>query len=387
VTDPRAQRHATISARAWRIATAGPSDTSGLERLIDAGELDPAQIVCVIGKTEGNGGRNDFTRELAQRALEELLATRLRVERSAVAERVVLSLSGGCEGVISPHLVVVAVAGESTRERLQAKRLAVATGHTRELAPHEIGRMAQVEETARVVRALAQRLRLDAPSDVHLVQLKGAVPAVSWAEQEAATAAGRPLRSDMPHSRAASALGVALALGEVPPDALSDEAICRDWSLYSGVASCSAKPGLRRSEIVMLANSAYWDGDLQIAHGVLEDMLDVRSVRETLARLGIRTDPQPDPSELARIVGVFAKSEADPRRLIRGQRQVMLDDDDVDDTRWSRCVLGAVLAAVLGHTAVYVSTRAEHHGPLGGGTLAVIARAGGTGSARSPSPS
>src|SRR5262249_24531293 len=30
--------------------------------------------------------------------------------------------------------------------------------------------------------------------------------------------------------------------------------------------------------------------------------------------------------------------------------------------------------SVIGDTAVYISTRAEHHGPLGGGTLAIIAR-------------
>ena len=42
----------------------------------------------------------------------------------------------------------------------------------------------------------------------------------------------------------------------------------------------------------------------------------------------------------------------------------------------SRCVLSSVLASVLGETRVYVSTRAEHHGPLGGGTLALIARVG-----------
>ncbi len=368
------QAGTTVRAKAWRIPTAGPSDTSGLERLIDAGELSPAEVVCIIGKTEGNGGRNDFTRELAQRALEDVLAARMGVDRSAVAEQVVLSLSGGCEGVISPHLTVFAVTGEAGHERRDVKRLAVATGHTRELAPQEIGRMAQVEETARVVRELAERLRPDGPDDVHLVQLKGAIPAVTWADQETAAAGGRPLRSDMAHSRAASALGVALALGEVRREDLCDDVICRNWSLYSSVASCSAKPGLRRSEIVLLANSPYWDGDLQIAHGVLGDVLDVRSIRATLGRVGLSADCQPDPAEAARIVGVFAKSEADPRRRIRGQRHVMLDDDDIDDTRYSRCVLGAVLAAVMGTTAVYVSTRAEHHGPLGGGTLAVVAR-------------
>jgi cyanuric acid amidohydrolase len=53
----------------------------------------------------------------------------------------------------------------------------------------------------------------------------------------------------------------------------------------------------------------------------------------------------------------------------------MLSDDDISDTRYSRCVLSSVLAATLGDTRVYVSTRAEHHGPQGGGPLAMIVRA------------
>jgi cyanuric acid amidohydrolase len=52
----------------------------------------------------------------------------------------------------------------------------------------------------------------------------------------------------------------------------------------------------------------------------------------------------------------------------------MLTDDDISDTRYSRCVLSSVIASVTGDPALYVSTRAEHHGPLGGGTMAAIAR-------------
>ena len=39
-----------------------PNDVSAMERLIDQGEINPAEIVALIGKTEGNGGANDFTR-------------------------------------------------------------------------------------------------------------------------------------------------------------------------------------------------------------------------------------------------------------------------------------------------------------------------------------
>ncbi len=135
------------------------------------------------------------------------------------------------------------------------KRMVVGTAHTRPFTPAEIGRMPQIVETARAVAELAGELRL-APADVHLVQMKGAIPRADHEAAQAARRAGAPLRNDMVHSRAASALGVALALGEVARGDLSDAVVCDDWSLWSGVASCSAKPGLQRTEILMFGNSA-----------------------------------------------------------------------------------------------------------------------------------
>ncbi|MEJ2687755.1 MAG: ring-opening amidohydrolase [Gammaproteobacteria bacterium] len=177
------------------------------------------------------------------------------------------------------------------------------------------------------------------------------------------------------YSRGASALGVALALGEVPHDAICDQAICSDWSLYSGVASVSSKPGLARSEITLFANSSYWDGDLCIAHGVMEDIIDIEAIRGVLAELGMATSGQLGPAQTDRLVGIFAKSDADPRNRVRGRRHTMWTDADFSDMRYSRCVVSALLAGLTGETAVYVSTRAEHHGPLGGGPVAIIARA------------
>jgi cyanuric acid amidohydrolase len=58
----------------------------------------------------------------------------------------------------------------------------------------------------------------------------------------------------MGYSRGASALGVALALGEVAPAALADGAICQRWDLYSRVASTSAGVELRNCEILVLGN-------------------------------------------------------------------------------------------------------------------------------------
>src|SRR5216683_368001 len=48
-----------------RITTKSPSDVSGLLGFIEARKIEPRSILAILGKTEGNGGVNDFTREYA----------------------------------------------------------------------------------------------------------------------------------------------------------------------------------------------------------------------------------------------------------------------------------------------------------------------------------
>jgi cyanuric acid amidohydrolase len=59
------------------------ADASELTKLIDDGVLAADRVVAIIGKTEGNGGVNDYTRILADRAFREAL-----VEKGADAEAV-----------------------------------------------------------------------------------------------------------------------------------------------------------------------------------------------------------------------------------------------------------------------------------------------------------
>lgn len=363
-----------MKADVFKIPTSGPADVSGLVELIDQGKIDPRHVICIIGKTEGNGGRNDFTRDLAMKSFEDLFAARLGIPKHEVVERIIFSLSGGTEGVVSPHICVFTVSGAELKEPRKEKRLAIGIGFTREFKAEEIGRMAQVKETATAIRKVMDSLKLESASDVHFIQMKGAIPKYSYDEGRAAAKAGRPMRSDMVYSRGASALAAAVAVGEVNIDELNDDMICEDWSKFSSVASCSAKPGLERTEIMVMANSPYWDGDVTINHGILRDMIDSYGVRKVLSGLGLGHSGQCTEAERERILGVFGKSEADPRGTIRGRRHTMLTDDDISDTRYSRCVLAAVIASIIGDTTIYISTRAEHHGPCGGGTLAVIAR-------------
>ena len=91
-----------------RIPTHGPGDVSGLMALIDDGALEPLSIVAVLGKTEGNGGVNDFTREYAVAALCNALSPHLKLAPREVEARIAFVMSGGTEGVLSPHVTVFA---------------------------------------------------------------------------------------------------------------------------------------------------------------------------------------------------------------------------------------------------------------------------------------
>ncbi len=60
---------------------------------IDRGEVDPATIVAIVGKTEGNGCVNDFTRGYATLALKLLLAERVGCPLAEVEKRVAIVMS------------------------------------------------------------------------------------------------------------------------------------------------------------------------------------------------------------------------------------------------------------------------------------------------------
>src|SRR5690242_21704022 len=89
-----------------RIATRGPGDVAGLQDLIAQRRIDPKTILAILGKTEGNGGVNDFTREYAVAALCAALAPRLGLPSDSVEQQIAFIMSGGTEGVLSPHITV-----------------------------------------------------------------------------------------------------------------------------------------------------------------------------------------------------------------------------------------------------------------------------------------
>jgi len=356
----------------FRVPCAGPGDTSGLEQLITCGDIDPAHIVAVMGKTEGNGCVNDYTREYATAMLQAMLGRHLGLVPKAVAHRVAFVMSGGTEGVLSPHLSVFTRQAAQNGAPGGQKRLSIGIAFTRDFLPEEMGRRAQVEETAAAVRRAMQDGSIGSVDDVHFVQVK--CPLLTASKIADARSRGHePVTGDtyesMGYSRGASALGVALATGEAGEQALDEAAVLHDWTLCSSVASTSAGIEIEHNVVIVMGMSTQACSDLAIAHEVMADAIDAAALRRAMAALGIT---EGDPRK--RIVNVFAKAEASPGGTVRGMRHTMLGDSDINPTRHARAAVGAVIASVVGHGMVYVSGGAEHQGPAGGGPVAVIAR-------------
>ena len=364
--------------RAWRIPCSGPGDLRGVQALIDAGELVPSEIVAVMGKTEGNGCVNDFTREYASAAWCQLLATALGCTPEAVHRRVALVMSGGTEGVLSPHFTVFARRWrEGAAPAHGEKRLVVGVAQTRDFLPEEMGRAAQIDATAQAVAEAMRDAGIDSAEDVHFVQVK--CPLLTSAKVADALARGRaPVTHDsyesMGYSRGASALGVAVALGEAARGEIGDQSVLADGGAFSARASASAGIELEGNVVIVLGEARASASALRIAHGVMRDAIDGHSVR-ALLRDAFGLDAERDAQAVSRrLVNLLAKAEASPDGRVRGERHTMLNDSDIHATRHARAVVGGVLASLAGHTALYVSGGAEHQGPAGGGPVAAIVR-------------
>jgi cyanuric acid amidohydrolase len=368
----------TQRARVHRISASAPDDVSGIATAIDAGRIDPKGVIAVLAKTEGNGLVNDFSRGYATLALSLLFEQHLPAE---VAKQICLVMSGGTEGGMAPHWVVLECAPGAERDERadesgdRRQSLAIGRAHTPPLPFEHLGRLAQVDQVAAGVHAAMRDAGIGEPADVHFVQVKCPLliaQRVGEADRRGVSVATRDTLKSMGLSRAASALGAAVALGEIDRAALSDADIGANWSLWSGRASASAGIELLNHEIVVLGMSSAWSGPLAIDHAVMADAIDVEPVRAALARLGLAAAGQLTTEQGGRLVALLGKAEASHDGRLRGHRHTMLDDSDIASTRHARAFVCGALAGLVGHAEIYVSGGAEHQGPDGGGPVALI---------------
>jgi len=349
-------------------------DASGLEERIMAGQFTADQVIAVIGKTEGNGGVNDFTRLLADHAFRRVL---LKHGKRGEAEVTTIPMvwSGGCDGVITPHATIFA--RNDRKGPADKARLVIGTAMSAELQPEDIGRPRMIEIVAEGVKAAMKNAGIEDPRDVHYVQTKTPLLTIDWVEdaKRRGQTVACEVHDSMGVSNGTTGLGIAVALGELPmPRA---EQICRDLDLYSSVASCSSGVELTRAQIVLMGNRAGAGGRYRIGHSVMKDALDLDGIYAAIRSAGLNLPERARAEDLkGRLVNCFIKSEADHRAKLRGRRQIMLDDSDVHHHRHSKAAVGGVAAAAIGDPAVFVSVDAMHQGPQGGGPVIAIVDVG-----------
>jgi ring-opening amidohydrolase-like protein len=356
-----------------KVAIESVSDASGLAELIGKGVLDADRVVAVVGKTEGNGGVNDYTRIIADRAFREVLVAKGTRSMDEVKQLPVI-WSGGTDGVLSPHATIFAHVAPGSVAASSEPRVAVGHAMSEQILPEDIGRPAMVAKVAAGVKEAMARAGITDPADVHYVQTKTpllTLQTITDAKSRGKTVWTEDTLKSMDVSNSTSALGIAVALGEIEMPAA--EQIHHDLSLYSSVASCSSGVELDRAQIVVVGNVRGIGGRYRIGHSVMRDALDQGGIWEAIRSAGLDLPERPQQGDLAgRLVNLFIKCEADPSGRVRGRRNIMLDDSDVHWHRQIKACVGGVAAAVTGDPAIFVSVAAVHQGPSGGGPVAAI---------------
>jgi ring-opening amidohydrolase-like protein len=350
------------------------SDASGMADAIKSGQFTADEVIAVIGKTEGNGGVNDFTRILADGSFRRVLVKHGKRSEADI-KQIPMVWSGGCDGVITPHATIFA--RNDKKGPASKPRLAIGTALSATLLPEDIGRLGMVEKVAAAVKAAMKNAGIDDPKDVHYVQTKTpllTIDSVLDAESRHQTVACE-VHESMGVSNGTTALGIAVALGEISmPKA---EEICKNLDLYSSVASCSSGVELNEAQIVLLGNAPGAGGKYKIGHSVMKDALDIDGIYDSIRDAGLTLPERPRASDLGgKLVNVFMKCEADRTGKLRGRRQIMLDDSDVSWHRHIKAAVGGVAATAIGDAAVFVSVDAMHQGPQGGGPCIAIIDAG-----------
>lgn len=346
-----------------RLPMAHPGDLSALAELIGTGAIRAGDVRAVIGKTEGNGGLNDFTRGFFTQSLMLLLAHRTGEAPDALAARIPCVLSGGTEGALSPHYMVFSV----RRDASGGSGLALGTAFSPPTAAAAIGRPTQIEAVAAAVRVAMADAGITRTEDVALVQVKAPCALAPGADARS----GDP-RVLMALSRAAAAFGAGIAIGDIAPEAGTEAALLRDLRHYSCRVSISSGIEVICNEVVVFGRAAGWTSGITAGVAPMRDLLDLGGVIAACRAAGL--DAAPAVTEPDRVLGVIAKGEPDKAGHIRGARHTMLADTDIDAQRHLRGALGAIVAAVTGDGQVFVSGGAEHQGPPGGGLVCVFAR-------------
>lgn len=347
------------------VPIAGPGDVAPIAALFDEGGVAPDALLGVIAQTEGDG----HARAFFSMALELLLAERLGTSRETVRETVPILVIGGTAGLMTPHATLLCrreVPPET--QPVLDRALALGRGFTAPLPVDALGTVAQVDAVAKAVAAAMKDAGIESPDDVACVEIKCPQPPASLYP-------GLPGGLVGARSRGASALGAAIALGEIDRGAVSDSAIGTESGLYARRASASSGGELDRVRIVVIGNRAGAPGTFMAGHGMMADGLDLAGAGAAFESAGLHlAEGRLPPGETAKLATAFVNAGADSTGACRGLRHTMSTDLlAAHSGHVAKAIAHAAVAGIAGTPLILGNAGAEHQGPPGGNLVCVIA--------------
>ena len=361
----------------FRLPMAAPEDVSGLKTLLETQQIDAADIIGIIAQTEGTGYARGFT----SLCMQLVLAEYLQMSPQAVFDRIPMMMIGLCGGLMSPHYTVFTrrVVEPLVAADTADKRLTVGAANTRVLQPEEYGTLTQITLVAEAVKTAVADAGITDLADIHCVEVKcpAMTPArLEDAAQRSVSVVSSNLGQASSLSKGASALGIALALGEVTEDQLSNAVINQDRTLYTNFGSVSAGGEQSACRILVMGNSTQSVSKYRVGHGVMSDQLDTTGIYTALSTAGMVATPPLTPEQQQRITQMFVNCGADAVKAVRERRHTIHSDFLSGYAGIvAKAVANAVVASVVGDPMVLASAGNEHQGAPGSNLVAAIVEA------------
>jgi cyanuric acid amidohydrolase len=292
----------------------GPGDVRSLQTWL--GRLHGRKIarLVVLGKTEGPATLNDFSRDVAQAAIDAAIAE----AAGDLSSRAWRLFSTGCEGIASPITVMMADISEP-RPSAEARGLAIGVARSGPLPSFPRCGLEHIDAAAATVRTAMDDagLRHD---QVALVLIKSPI----------------------------------LAPGCVPADAPAGRRHAGTRIMaFSGIETQSI-------EVVVLGERPGGDPRWGIVGRLMSDWLDTEAI-----------------SHMRRATGkpelIFFKAGIAPDGRLSGRRTTVFTSDLSAD-KHLRAAASGFLTAHFGNTATFISGGAEHQAPPGGCICAALCR-------------
>lgn len=333
----------------------GPADTEQMSAALARIPMEQVKRVIVLGKTEGPATLNDFSRDLAQSAVDAVLRN---AGGDALLARSIRLFSTGCEGIATP--VVMLMVELASNPRNSPSGVAIGFANSQVLTDDERAGPRHIEAARQATSTAVADAGL-APHQVSLVLVKSPIQSVSAASRQGGDR--RRHGGSTASSRGAAVIGAGIALNEIDALSLDDDPVGRTPAFVRRVMAFSGTE-VDRIEVVVIGTRPGGDPAWQIKSCLIEDLTDTKALRQ------LASNACGEPLLVLFKAGIPANGR------LRGRRTTVFTSELTPDKQL-RAASSGIIAGVFGAVDAFISAGAEHLGRDGACLCALLSKAAG----------